>query len=315
LPLNVISNMCFSCIAAVILSGGTYATAETFGPPKTSLRLVGQLGTAARVVDQSSDIAATELRFSPSLSAQGRVEWQNADGRQIYLDPGITVNLFPSQTDLNEARLSLFGEYRFNLTPERDKQIRLRTGIERLNRFPDERFIRYTAQGALRVRHARGRSSIYTLRYRYRDQNEANSFDGFDQNELFGSVRYAWAPPQGRVEQIAVTPYFDLRDAEGQNFSYDEFGIRVQSRYRLRSDVTLNASARAFVRDYKDVFSAVFPIERNDTRTAFEVELRKAYSPDTSFFTAVGWETNRSNIPVRDYQGLTLRFGIEVTLR
>ncbi len=315
MPLNFIAHRFFYCLAVVIFSGGACAAAETFGPPKSSLRLVGQLGTAARVVDQSSDVAATELRFSPSLLAQGRIEWKNAAGDQIFLDPGITVNLFPSETDLDEARLSLFGEYRFNLASDQTKQLRFRTGIERLSRFPEERFLRYSAQAALRVTHAQGRSSIYTLRYRYRDQNEENSFEGFDQNELFGSLRYAWTPSKGQVEQIAVTPYFDLRDAEGQNFSYEEFGLRVQARYRLRSDLTLRASARAFVRDYKDVFSSAFPVEREDTRTAFEVELRKAYDPNTTLFAAVGWEANQSNVSVRDYQGVTLRLGVEVTFK
>ena len=288
--------------------------AQGFDLDDANVRLRGAIGTTARVADQSSDVAQTELLTGPTLSAVGRLRWRNDARDELSVEAGLRTQAFPTNPEIDDLNLSLFGEYRTNLESFENAQLRLRFGIDRNSRFPDERFVRYSAQAALNLRSTSGPSSIYTLRYRYRDQNEDNSFDGFDQNEFFGSARYAWSFRDQALNQIAVTPFFDIRDADADNFDYTEVGVRMQARYRLDDDLNLIGRARLYARNYEDDFSAAFPVRREDRRITVEAELRKAFGGNRVVFAAIGLDDNRSNIDVRDFDGVTFRAGFEFTL-
>lgn len=289
--------------------------AYAFELQDTRFGLSGSYGTTPRVSDQSDDGAQTDILDGPTLSFRGRYEWRNDAGDQIFLDPALTARSVPGDGELDDYTLSVFGEYRRNL-PQLDRtQFRLRVGVEHNNRFSEARFNRFTAQAAFNVRHENRRTTTYTLRYRYRNQNEGNSFDGFDQNEYFAGIRHAWSFRGRALEQVAVTPYFDIRDADGENFSYTELGLRLQARYRLADDLTLTARARGYIRENDDIFSASFPVERSDRRTAVDLELRKTLRNDAEIFGSIGWDNNNSNIPVRDFSGLTYSIGFEFNFR
>lgn len=307
-------NLFMAALKSLILmyaASGAYA----FELQETRFGVSGSYGTTPRVSDQSDDGAQTDLVEGPTLSFGGRFEWRNDMGDQIFLDPRVTTRSVPGDDELNDYTLSVFAEYRRNLANLDRTQLRLRYGFEHNNRFSEARFNRITAQAALNVRHENRRSTTYTFRYRYRNQNEGNSFDGFDQNEYFGGIRYAWSFRDRALEQVAATPYFDIRDADGENFSYTELGVRLQARYRLADDLTLTARARGYIRDNDAIFSAAFPVERSDRRTAIELELRKTLRNDAEIFGSVGWDNNNSNIPVRDFSGLTYRIGFEFNFR
>ncbi|GGX51131.1 hypothetical protein GCM10007385_19630 [Tateyamaria omphalii] len=290
------------------------ALANTFEarPPEFTLR--GYIGTTDRVTDRGNDTVATELLIGPILEINGRYEWRNDAGDRIIVTPFLTTKLFPDDSDVDELRLGVFGEYRFNSSMFERTQYRLQAGLETSNDFSNERFRRYSLRASVNIRDEQRRSSTFSLRYRYRDQNEENTFDGFDQHEYLGSLRYSWSPNIDGLELIAVTPYFDIRDADAAKFSYNEFGVRFQARYRLADDLTLTGRAKAFVRDYKDSFSNAFDFERSDDRWALEVELRKTTRNGGALFGAIGWEDNQSNVPVRDFSGVTVRVGYEITL-
>lgn len=288
------------------------AIAQGFEYQGSDVRLRASIDTLARVTDQSSDVAQLEQFSVPTVSIVGTFRWRNENRDQFTLQPGIVIQSFAGEDELDNLTASVFGTYRRNLESIERGQLRLRFGVERNNRFPDERFVRYTAQGALNIRQDGGRSATYTLRYRYRDQNEGNSFDGFDQNEYLASVRYAWSYRDQPLELFAVTPFIDIRDAEADNFDSTQIGVRVQARYRLDDDLTVTLRARASARDFDGVFSPAFPVAREDRRFAVEAELRKEIGENSTLFGAIGYEDNNSNIAVRDFSGATFRIGYEV---
>jgi len=194
------------CLAVLLCTSATApVAAQGFALEEANVRVRGAIGTTARVADQSSDIAQTELLTGPTLSALGRLRWRNDDGDELSLEAGLRTQAFPNNPEIDDLTASLFGEYRTDLESFENAQLRLRFGADRNSRFPEERFVRYTAQAALNLRSTGSPSSIYTLRYRYRDQNEDNSFDGFDQNEFFASARYAWSFRDQPLNQIAFT--------------------------------------------------------------------------------------------------------------
>lgn len=297
-------------LALVCAASG--ATAFEFQDARYSI--LGLYGTTARVSDQSSNVAQTELVDGPTVTLGARYTWRNEAGDRIFLDPSLTVRSVPGNGILDDYTAALFGEYRRDLAQFERTQLRLRFGVEHNNRFSEARFNRFTAQAAVNIRHENRRTTTYTLRYRYRNQNEGNSFAGFDQNEYAGNIRYAWSFRDRALEQLAVTPFFDIRDADADNFSSTQVGIRVQGRVRLADDLTLTGRANAFVRNFDDVFSPVFPVARRDRRTSAELELRKTFQNDAAIFGAIGLDNNNSNIPTRDFSGVTFRVGFELTL-
>jgi len=296
-----------------LATGKATAQGFTFQDKRVTFR--GELATSPQITDQSSDTARLDLLVGQSLSIGARYRWRNSNGDQLILTPGLRTEFFPAQSDLDDADAFVFGEYRTNLAAFDRTQLRLRAGFETNARLPDQRFVRYTAQGALSRRMDNGRSVTYRLRYRYRDQNEGNSFDGFDQRELLGDARFAWSFRNQPLELVAVTPFFDLRNADADNFDSTQVGIRVQARYRLSDDITLTGRASAFARDFDEAFSATYPVARKDRRTSVEISLRKDLSDSFAVFGAIGYENNNSNIPVRDYSGATFRLGFEMTLQ
>lgn len=303
--------ICAMAAPLSLAAGATFAQGFEFQDSRLIAR--GVIETSPQITDQSSDDARLDLLVGQSLEVQGRFRWRNSNGDQLIFEPGIRTEFFPAKSELDDLDLSLFGEYRTNLEQFDRTQLRLRFGIDNNIRFPDQRFLRYTAQAAVNVRRDNGRSVTYRLRYRYRNQNEGNSFDGFDQNELLGSVRFAWSFKDQSLEQISLTPFFDLRDADADNFDSTQIGVRAQVRYNLGNGLTLTGRASAFVRNLGGDFSTTFPEERRDERASVQVELRKDLGDRHSVFGAIGYEDNNSNIPVRDYSGGTLRLGFETT--
>ena len=303
------------CLAGLFVSVSNHPViAQGFERQSPELRFGAEIDTVAQVSDQSSDIAQLELFSTPTLSLSARFRWRNERGDQILLEPGVTVRSFAGGSELDDNNIFLFGNYTYNLPSIDRAQLRFRAGIERNARFPEERFLRYTAQAALNLRQDGGRSATYTLRYRYRDQNEGNSFDGFDQSQYLASARYSWFSRERPLELFAVTPFLDIRDADADNFASDALGVRVQARYRVEDDLTVTFRANALMRDFDDIFSAAFPVAREDRRISVESEIRKEVGENGSLFGAIGYESNNSNIAVRDYSGATFRIGYELSL-
>jgi len=130
-----------ACFAMVLCTTTSQpVAAQGFTLDEANVRVRGSVGTSARVADQSSDVASTDLLVGPTIAALGRLQWRNADRDQLSLEAGLTTQAFPSSPDINDLTASVFGEYRTNLERIDNAQLRLRLGVERNSRFPEERF-------------------------------------------------------------------------------------------------------------------------------------------------------------------------------
>lgn len=303
------------CIAGLLITASSQtAKAQGYQYEGSEVVIGTEIDTVAQVTDQSSDVAQLQQFTVPTFSVSGNFRWRNERGDVISIEPGYSARTFSGETTLDDNTVSLFGNGTYNLPNSDRAQLRFRAGIERNARFPDERFVRYTAQAALNMRQDGGRSTTYTLRYRYRDQNEGNSFEGFDQSQYLASVRYSWFSRERPIELFAVTPFIDVRDADADNFDSTAIGVRTQARYRVEDDLAVTLRANVLARDFDSDFSQAFPVAREDRRFSVEAEIRKDLSNNGSLFGAIGYETNNSNIEVRDYDGATFRLGYEITI-
>lgn len=287
------------------------ASAQTYSYLNGSYVLRGEVGSEPEVFDDGVNGQRSAVIDGATLSLDGRFLWQDGGGRQISVSPFLGLEGFPDNSDNNRLRLGLFGEFRTPAPKAGERQFRLRLGYEHASDFSDAQFDRFTLQGTGVFRHGQSRRTVLVLRYRYRDQNEAATFDGFDQNEYLASVTLAWQPA-GVFDRVSLTPYLDFRRAEQSRFSYNEYGLRLQGRVKLSDRLTAIGRLRAFQREYRGPFSGALPIEREDTRFAAEVELRRAFGQGRFIFAALGWERNRSNIAARDFSDPTFGLGFQV---
>ncbi|WP_179378204.1 hypothetical protein [Jannaschia marina] len=269
--------------------------------------------TEDEVVEGPGGLFRTERLGAVEARLSARYRWRDDAGREIFVDPFVTATGFPSERDLDELTVGVFAEYRTDLPGQERLQLRLRGGVEHKTAFFDSVFNRITLQAVLNLRQDGGRSTQFGLRYRYRDQNDAETFAGFDQHEYLLSLRHAWRPERGPFDQIAATVYAEFRRAEADRFGYDELGLRLQGRYDSSDDWRITARLAAFARDYGGPFSATYPFARQDRRLQGEIEARRDLGNGRSVFGAIGLERNGSNIPIRRYSGATLRLGYAIS--
>ncbi len=302
----------FCKILAIVLLSAP-AAAQEFTPRDPVFTFDSFLGTSNEVIRRSDGVFASKLITSLNSVLKARYQWRNPAGDQIFLEPSVSLSNFPIDRSANALKFGLFGEYRHRLERNEKLQFRAKVGVEHSNDVFDTRFNRLTLQSDLNIRHDKKNSELLRLRYRYRDQNEAETFDGFDQHELLASFGHSWRfGNDGPLELIALTGYGELRRAEASRFSYNELGLRLQLRYALENDWKVTGRFKAFARDYKSSFSSLYDFNRSDRRLEAEVELSKALKTGSVVYGAIGWQENNSNVPVRAFSGATIRLGYRI---
>jgi len=299
---------CFYIIASTFLFSHQ-AYALELQKKKPLLSFSSYIGNSDEVTSRSDRSFATELLTGLHTKASARFEWRGNDGDRFYLIPTLGTSLYSSNKNLDEATFGVFGEYRHNLKTNKAIQLRFRGGLEHSNNLFESKFNRLTLQSTTSVKYNKRQSTQFTLRYRYRDQNDAQTFSGFDQNELMASLRHAWRPNKSKITLITTTLYGDIRRAEAERFSYNEIGARFQTRYIPRENWTITGRLKAYARDYQDTFSSTFSLDRSDRRVTAEIEAKYKLKSGHSIFGSIGWDQNNSNVRIRDFSGLLFKVG------
>lgn len=233
------------------------------------------------------------------------------NGHVLSFGQGVEGEVAPDNSSLDRLEWKTTAQYQFDLDEARKWQLRLQ-GEYTHNRSRDEVvFDRVRAGALLRYRHDAMHATRARLRFGYRDQNDA-LFTGFDQAEYLLEIGHDWRPKKDRTN-LSVTAYTELRRADADKFSYDEFGLRLAYRHPVSDDFELTGRLSGFVRDYGDAFSSTDPT-RHDKRLQVQVDGAYKLSDRASLVGYLGWETNSSNIAVRDYSGPLVGIQFKINL-
>lgn len=138
----------------------------------------------------------------------------------------------------------------------------------------------------------------------YRDEDEDNTFDGYDQLEFLTDISYSWQSSDWKWYVLGAT-YHDRRNAQNDIYSYGETGARLLTRYRLTDKLTTSVRVGVFDRSYANDF-------RSDQRLQGAISLEYALADNLSIETYGGYIRNASNVSSKDHEGAI--FGVFLKL-
>lgn len=194
------------------------------------------------------------------------------------------------------------------LTEQRRTRLRVGASYEYVFDDEDRVFDRVRGDVQLIHRHSRENTTILRARYGYRNQSEER-FTGFDQDEFLGELRHIWRP-NGGPASINLSLLGLHHKADDDRFSYDGYGLMVIGRAPLDENWRAFARLSVVQRDYEDLFSQVYPVRRDDRHMRAMIGAERGFDQNLSFFFEVGYVDNSSNVPVRDFDGLSGQIGI-----
>lgn len=294
----------FSLVATFV---ATAVSAQEFSQRKPVYTFRAMIDQDDELIEGPTGALVAKLVTRMTAEAKARFEWRDGTGKQLFVEPFIRIRHYPRAED--EQNLGIFGEFRYPMAHNDKMQLRWRGGIEQ----KQDIYERVTLQVALNTRHSKSHTSRANLRYRYRDQDEAKTFDGYDQHEMFVSFQQAWMPAKGGINRISGMVYADVRHADAEQYDYTEIGARLKVRFYSHKDWAWTAFAKGFVREYVGNFSTDYDFARRDKRLTVDLEARYDLGQLRSLVGAVGWEENRSNVETRSFSGAVLR--LEYTMQ
>lgn len=244
-------------------------------------------------------------RLAAAIGSDATVTYRQGDTR---LFAGAGVEVFPTDNLLNRYALGLGASQDVPIANNGRVRLRLGARFDHVSGDEGRVYDRVRADGQLILRHGAGHTSLARFRYGYRDQSEAR-FSGFDQSEWLSELRHTYRPP-GSQSAINLAAIIADVDAEDDRYSYRGLGFRVIGSAPLGDDFLGYARASYFGRDYEDRFSNLYPIARRDDVWRVSAGVEHPLTRSLNGLIELGYIDHQSNIPTRDFSGLTGRVGV-----
>lgn len=233
-----------------------------------------------------------EDRFSFGFATER--SFSQAAGRETVLGFGLSREHYPDATEGDRLRFDASAEYRVDLAGDR-RQLAFRLEGAHARDAGGEVYSRLRFGTTYRMGAAPRQMLTARARVGFRDQNEANSFEGYDQSEWLGELAYSWQSPDW-AWYLRGALYHERRDAERDIYSYEETGLRLMARYRLDSDTRLTLRLGGYARDYVDG-------GREDRRVSASVGLEHALTDRLTIEGYGGYMRNRSTHAEKAFEG------------
>lgn len=246
-----------------------------------------------------------ETHFVYGLEASRRFEFAGRGWTDLSF--GLSHERYPDAKSNN--RLYLDAEILRTLPLDHPFWTQLRLGAQaRHASGPDgEVFSRLRLSTALRFAPAPRQTVQLRARIGYREQNDLNTFQGYDQREYLFDAMHMWGSKDWS-RRGTTTLYAERRDAEAAKFSYNEFGLRLAYNQRLDPDTNLLAKMTLFARDY-DAGG------RYDERFQVRLGIEKGLAEQLDMEAYLGYETNNSTNGQKSYNGGLLGVMFSVPLK
>ncbi|WP_249689643.1 hypothetical protein [Stappia sp. WLB 29] len=215
-------------------------------------------------------------------------------GREALVGFGVRRETYPAVSEGNRLFFDARLAYHHDLPGDR-RQLRFNLDATTALDPSDEVFSRLRIGGTYRMGVAPRQMFWTRLRYSYRDQNEENTFSGYDQSEWLGEFNYAWQSSDWNWYVLA-TLYQEQRYADRDRYSYTENGIRMLARYRLNPETRIALRASGFARDYVGG-------GREDRRLRSTLGFEKSLNDAVTLEAYAGYVHNHSNDIQKAFSG------------
>ncbi len=234
-----------------------------------------------------------QRRLGASVSIQRDLDY--GTGNTGTLSFGLRREHYPDVNGNDRQFMKGSLERRWDLAEEGRRQLRLQLDVTHALDPSNRVFSRARISAAYRVALPERQVLQVRTRLGYRDQDEGNTFDGYDQLEFLTDISYSWQSSDWKWYVLGAT-YHDRRNAQNDIYSYGETGARLLTRYRLTDKLTTSVRVGVFDRSYANDF-------RSDQRLQGAISLEYALADNLSIETYGGYIRNASNVSSKDHEG------------
>ncbi|HEY6631014.1 MAG TPA: hypothetical protein VIZ90_06155 [Rhizobiaceae bacterium] len=251
--------------------------------------------------DEPGSVLKLQPRYGGGLFATRTYDLQ--DERDLGLLFGISTERYPENADQNRLFFDANADYIVPLQMGKLRQLRF--GLDLRHAHGDDNWVYNRARFETAVRFQPAKRNTLQLRARlgYRDQNDVDTFPGYDQAEYLVDAQHNWRSEGGLWRTTSIV-YYEHREADLDFYTYNEAGIRLIGRHELTDVATLVGRTNAFVRDYADDL-------REDHRFRGTVGIDWDLGNEIVLESYVGYQRNESTLPEKDYGGGV--FGIAIS--
>ncbi|KIN64226.1 hypothetical protein Z946_3115 [Sulfitobacter noctilucicola] len=255
----------------------------------------------------------SRLRHALVSETDVALKHRTTEGSTFAFGIKIKAQAYASDDVDDKATVEFIGSYQVPLDTENKWQFRLQA-VHAVSQSEKDRIFDRTRIGArLQFKHDKEHTTRARLRLGHRDQNEA-LFEGYDQREVLAEITHEWRPNADRF-MVSGTIYGETRRAEKDQYSYAEVGARATLRVPLSDLTEITGRVKFYQRDFDGAFASSSPLTRSDTRMAAHIRVDRKLSQNSKGFAYIGWDSNRSNITSRSYDGAIFGAGISMVLK
>tara|TARA_A100001391_G_scaffold108388_1_gene72795 strand:- start:13950 stop:14810 length:861 start_codon:yes stop_codon:yes gene_type:complete len=258
----------------------------------------------AQVYDLGPEDLRIETRFGYGLEARRR--FNGEAGRWTDLNLGVMREHFPQADNNDRLFYDASLSHAVPLAHPLWNQFRFQAEARHARDPGQEVFSRLRLAPALRMKPAARQILQLRARFGYREQNDANTFSGYDQSEYLLDAMHLWWAPD-RAWRTAGFLYLERRSADAERFSYEEVGARLAVRRRLDERAELVARTGVFTRHYDDD-------DRRDRRFRGTLGLEKALGERLTVNAYLGYQINLSTVSIKDYRGTLAGLQLRIAL-
>ena len=296
--------------AGAALSAALAANAQA-GAVDAYARL--SLGAERRgVIVEEDDVMAGGLATAAFVDGALLLERRMRKADFLRAAGSVNAQTYPGDASLNALRPRAEVAYRRRLFADCRCWAEAAVRYDRKWRDGARLFRQHSVRATLQLRHGAGRISAVRIGAVNLDYNDAR-LAGFDQRRQRIDVTHQWTSGD-KTLRFSGRIYLERADADAARFGYRAAGAQATARVKPGEKTTLHAVWRWRERRYQGVFSNRFPVFRNDARHVATFGASRRVSENLSVNGQLGWDRNRSNVDIRDYEGLTFRLSINAEL-
>ena len=251
--------------------------------------------------DEPGSARGLQPRFGVGLTATRSYDLKN--GNNLGLALGFRHERYPENPQSNRFYFDGGMYYTVPLEMGRLRQFQVGLNLRNADDEYDWVYNRARLETSVRIRAAPRNTIRLRTRVGYREQNDEHTFSGYDQAEYLFDVMHNWQS-ESKIWRTTSIVYFEHRQADKDQYTYDEAGARLIGRRELTEMTTLIGRTNAFIRDYRDEV-------REDQRLRGTLGLEFDLGHEAILEAFSGYERNWSTVEDKDYGGAV--FGIQLS--
>jgi|GEM_PF-406010 len=271
------------------------------------------LGTERRgLIIEEDDVAMSDL--VSGLFVNGSLTYrQNFRTRDFFQAKGaVRTDTFPSQSGLNTQRYRSELQYRRIMSAGCRCWLQASARYDHKTRGGEFLFQKKTGQAKLWRRHNKSHNGFIQIDVSNLDYNDVR-LQGFDQRKIRVDFGHQWRVQKEKL-RLSSAVFLEFSNADDVKFDFRSVGAKVKAEKNIDSKSKLRLSMLWRERNYEGPFNKSIPIPRSDSLRRASLGFTRSLGSNVSLTGDIGWEQNRSNIPIRNYKGATFRLRVTATL-